>query len=179
MDAEKIGKMVRFHRKKSGLTQEGLALLGGLGKSAVFDIEKGKISVQLDTLLKVLKVLNITLDFQGPLMASFKEKLIRKANVFVNDKPAGVLHELERGKRYLFTYLNDYKGPSVSLEMPLSKESYDFDRFPPFFEGLLPEGLMLDGLLRQAKLDANDLLGQLITVGKNLVGNVTVKAAEY
>ncbi|CDR34237.1 HipA N-terminal domain-containing protein [Criblamydia sequanensis] len=62
--------------------------------------------------------------------------------------------------------------------MPTTKQVYEYDKFPPFFEGLLPEGMMLEGLLRHAKLDRDDLIGQLITVGKDLVGNVTVEAFE-
>ncbi len=42
--------MVLFHRKKSGLKQKGLAQLAGVGKIVVFDIEKGKETVQLDAL---------------------------------------------------------------------------------------------------------------------------------
>lgn len=72
---EKIGEMVRFHRKQSGLSQEELAKLGGLGKTAVFDIEKGKLSVQFETLLKVLHVLNIKVEFQSPLMDLFQERI--------------------------------------------------------------------------------------------------------
>ena len=47
--------------------------LRDLGKTVIFDIEKGKLSVRLDTLLKVLKVLNIKMEFQSQLMALFKE----------------------------------------------------------------------------------------------------------
>lgn len=101
---------------------------------------------------------------------------MKTAKVFVNDVFAGEIQEIERGKEYLFIYLRDYKGPSVSLEMPLSQLSYEYDRFPPFFEGLLPEGMMLEGLLRHTKIDRNDLMSQLIAVGGDLVGNVTVKA---
>lgn len=103
---------------------------------------------------------------------------MKKAKVFVNAIPAGEIHEIEQGKKYRFIYLEDYKGPSVSLEMPLTKLIYDFDKFPPFFEGLLPEGMMLEGLLRHAKIDRNDLMSQLITVGGDLVGNVTVEEME-
>jgi HTH-type transcriptional regulator/antitoxin HipB len=63
-----IGTVIRFHRKKSGLTQEQLARLAGVGKTAVFDIEKNKPSVQLDTLRKLLAVLNISLRLESPLM---------------------------------------------------------------------------------------------------------------
>lgn len=100
---------------------------------------------------------------------------MKKAKVYVNGIPAGELQEIERGKRYSFIYLEEYKGPSVSLTMPLERSIYEYDKFPPFFEGLLPEGIMLEGLLRYKKIDRNDLLSQLIAVGGDLVGNVTVE----
>ncbi len=97
------------------------------------------------------------------------------ANVYVDGIFAGRLEELELGKRYLFSYDSGYIGPSVSLEMPTAQKVYEYDRFPPFFEGLLPEGIMLEGLLRQVKLDRDDYMSQLIAVGHDLVGNVTVE----
>ena len=103
---------------------------------------------------------------------------MRTANVFVDNIKAGILQEIDRKTHYRFTYDEDYKGPSVSLEMPLSKLVYDYDRFPPFFEGLLPEGVMLEGLLRNAKIDRNDYFSQIVTVGHDMVGNVTVEVAE-
>ena len=57
-----------FHRKKSKLTQKQLADLAGVGKTVVFDIEKGKETVQLNSLLKVLSVLNIKLEMKSSLM---------------------------------------------------------------------------------------------------------------
>lgn len=75
MDANQIAAMVRFHRKKSGLSQAEVARLAGLGKTVIFDIENGKLSVRLNTLLKVLNVLNIRIEFQSQLMALFKEGL--------------------------------------------------------------------------------------------------------
>lgn len=103
---------------------------------------------------------------------------MKKARVFVDDQLAGELQEVERGKRYCFVYMDHYEGSSVSLTMPTDKKRYEFDHFPPFFEGLLPEGMMLEALLKTAKIDRNDLLTQLITVGQDLVGNVTVEAIE-
>jgi len=85
------------------------------------------------------------------------------------------LQELKRNKKYRFIYLENYEGPPVSLEMPYNQLIYDYDKFPPFFERLLPEGIMLEGLLRQTKLDRNDLMGQIITVGEDLVGSVKVE----
>lgn len=74
MDAKQIGKMIRYHRKKSGMTQQQLGQLAQLGKTVVFDIEKGKLSVRLSTLLKLLEVLNIKIDFRSPLMHLFEKE---------------------------------------------------------------------------------------------------------
>lgn len=79
MDAKLIGRMIQFHRKKSGLSQLGLAQLAGVGKTVVFDLEKGKITVRLDTLLKVLHVMNIRMEFIGPLLERFRESLNEKS----------------------------------------------------------------------------------------------------
>lgn len=62
----------------SGLSQTELALLAGVGKTVIFDIEKGKLTVKLETLFKVLKVLNIRVDFTSPLMIEFKKVLNEK-----------------------------------------------------------------------------------------------------
>lgn len=61
-----IAKTVKAYRKAAGLTQKGLADLADVGKTTVFDIEKGKESVQLNSLLKIIKVLNISLKLEGP-----------------------------------------------------------------------------------------------------------------
>lgn len=68
MDSESIGKMVNYHRKKSGLSQKQLAEIAGVGKTVVFDIEKGKETIQLNTLLKILSSLNIKITFSSPLL---------------------------------------------------------------------------------------------------------------
>ena len=59
---------------------------------------------------------------------------MKKVNVLVDDCLAGELQEIERGKHYRFVYLKTYNGPSVSLEMPTENQTYEFNRFPPFFE---------------------------------------------
>ena len=102
---------------------------------------------------------------------------MRKALVRVDNIPAGTLLELE-DNQYQFHYQPSYKGAPVSLTMPINKSIYEFKKFPPFFEGLLPEGMMLEGLLRHTKIDRSDLMGQIIAVGGDLVGNVTVEAVE-
>lgn len=98
---------------------------------------------------------------------------MRRANVLMMGIPAGVLEDSGTGE-YVFRYLEAYAGPPVSLSMPVSPREFRFDRFPPFFEGLLPEGEMLDGLLQQRKIDRHDLFAQLVAVGADTVGAVTV-----
>jgi y4mF family transcriptional regulator len=71
--AKELGELLAFHRKKSGLTQLEAAKLAGIGKAAVFDIEHGKTTVQLNTLLKLFSVLNIRLHLESPLMEAFKQ----------------------------------------------------------------------------------------------------------
>lgn len=93
----------------------------------------------------------------------------------VNGQEAGILSELDFGKRYRFEYLLGYSASPVSITMTMKSSVYEFDTFPPFFDGLLPEGHQLDGLLKFRKIDRNDCFSQLIAVGDDLVGNVTVK----
>ena len=75
---------------------------------------------------------------------------------------------------FVFRYFDTYVGAPVSLTMPVSDREFRFEGFPPFFEGLLPEGEMLDGLLRQRKIDRGDLFGQLLAVGEDVVGAVAI-----
>lgn len=100
---------------------------------------------------------------------------MREAKVYNFGKYAGNLIEIEKYKKYKFIYNNDYSDSAVSLTMPVSKKEYNYDGFPPFFEGLLPEGMQLEALIRQTKTDKNDLFTQLILVGKDLVGSITVE----
>lgn len=100
---------------------------------------------------------------------------MRKAKVFVDARLAGCLEEIVKGKTYRFSYLEGYDGQPISLLMPVNKRTYDYDVFPSFFDGLLPEGFLLQALLKRAKIDDNDLFQQLITVGHDLVGNVTIE----
>lgn len=62
-----LSEVIRSHRKMSGLTQNQLANFSGVGKTVIFDLEHGKETVKLNTLLKVLEVLNISLKVVSPL----------------------------------------------------------------------------------------------------------------
>lgn len=100
---------------------------------------------------------------------------MRRAKIYVSNTEAGILTELEFGKKYRFEYNEGYDKEPVSLTLPLSLRVYEFDSFPSFFDGLLPEGYQLEGLLKIGKIDRNDYFAQLMAVGDDMVGNVTVK----
>ena len=74
MNPRTIPTMIRYFRKQSGLSQQQLAQLAGVGKTVVFDIENGKITIQLDSLLKILAVLNIKLQFETPFEQPSEDK---------------------------------------------------------------------------------------------------------
>ena len=68
-----IPELVRVHRKKSSLSQAELANLAGVGKTVIFDLEHGKMTIQLDTLLHILEALNIEMRLSSPLLQAMKE----------------------------------------------------------------------------------------------------------
>lgn len=100
---------------------------------------------------------------------------MRIAKVYMHNKLAGYLTEIEKNKKYKFSYDDNYKEEPISLTMPVELKEFNFDSFPPFFDGLLPEGIQLDGLLRFKKIDKDDYFSQLIATGADLVGAVSVE----
>jgi len=67
-EPKELAAIIRMHRKAAKLTQLQLAELAGVGKTVVFDIEKGKETVKLITLRKIMKVLNIEMHLTSPLL---------------------------------------------------------------------------------------------------------------
>ncbi len=98
---------------------------------------------------------------------------MRKAEIYQQGKLAGILEELDN-HRYRFAYAPGYDGQPISLTVPVRDVPCEFDEFPPLLEGLLPEGLPLEAMLRQSKIDKRDLFKQLVTVGEDLVGSLTI-----
>ena len=100
---------------------------------------------------------------------------MNRVNIYMHGVLAGVFSKKPESGGYCFQYTSDYQGPPISLTMPVRQQAFDYETFPPFFDGLLPEGLQLEGLLKLAKIDRNDYFAQLVTVGSDLVGAVTVE----
>lgn len=98
--------------------------------------------------------------------------MTRKALIKQHGVPAATLEAI--GGAWRVTYVTDYSGSAISLTLPVSRQEYTFDTFPSFLEGLLPEGLQLEMLLRKNKIDSTDLFSQLMAVGSDLVGSLTI-----
>ena len=103
--------------------------------------------------------------------------IFRTAYVYVRNIFAGVLSETDEG--YSFQYdseflLKDNAG-AVSLTLPLSKEIYTSKTLFSFFDGLIPEGWLLDVVSRNWKIDAKDRFGLLLVACKDGIGNVSIK----
>ena len=87
-EAPGIGAVVRYHRRRSGLSQSELAALAGIGKTSVFDIENGKQTVRLATLMAALRALNIALTLTSPLMAECSQALKNRQNATQGEDPS-------------------------------------------------------------------------------------------
>lgn len=72
VESKELADIIRIHRKAAGLSRIQLAELADVGKTVIYDIEKGKESVRLDTIRKILKVLNIKVELTSPLMENIK-----------------------------------------------------------------------------------------------------------
>lgn len=68
-----IHSVVFFHRKQAGLSREELANLAGVGKTVIYDLEKGKKTLRWATIMAILDALNIELDWNSPLKTVYEE----------------------------------------------------------------------------------------------------------
>ncbi|MBQ6142357.1 MAG: HipA N-terminal domain-containing protein, partial [Kiritimatiellae bacterium] len=103
---------------------------------------------------------------------------MRKADIYVFGKLAGALTENDDGKfSFLYDeqYLNDSSAVDVSCTMPLRSEAYVSDALFPFFDGLIPEGWLLDIAEKNWKLDGRDRMGLLLACCSSAIGAVSVR----
>ncbi len=73
----KLHNVILYHRKQAKLSRNELAELAGVGKTVIYDLEKGKKTVKWSTITTILEALNIDIVFQSPLMEEY-EKSINK-----------------------------------------------------------------------------------------------------
>lgn len=104
----------------------------------------------------------------------------RTAYIYVRNTFAGTLKETDSG--YSFIYDEEYIGgadsTAVSLTLPMQKEEYTSKTLFSFFDGLIPEGWLLNVVTDNWKIDRKDRFGLLLVSCKDPIGNVSVKEAE-
>jgi serine/threonine-protein kinase HipA len=100
----------------------------------------------------------------------------RIANVYMKTQLAGKLQETEQGYtfEYLKEYLIDKDAQAVSLTLPLRSDVYQSNILFPFFDGLIPEGWLLDIAERNWKLNEKDRMGLLLACCKDCIGAVSI-----
>lgn len=100
----------------------------------------------------------------------------RTAYVYVRNIFAGTLCETDSG--YSFSYDKDYlkaeNATAVSLTLPLTEEIYNSRTLFPFFDGLIPEGWLLNVVSRNWKIDTKDRFGLLLIACKDGIGTVSI-----
>lgn len=101
---------------------------------------------------------------------------MKRAKVFINSTLAGILTEDDMG--YEFHYDSDFlksdKAEAVSLTLPLSEKPYRNNVLFPFFDGLIPEGWLLDIAEQSWKISARDRFSLLLVCCKDCIGNVSI-----
>ncbi|WP_205514625.1 HipA N-terminal domain-containing protein [Longitalea arenae] len=102
---------------------------------------------------------------------------MRQAKIYYKDDLAGHLTETDDGE-YVFQYTSDYvanhPNEFITFSMPVRNDPYKDNRLFSFFEGLIPEGWLLDIATKNWKLNPNDRMGLLLACCHNCIGAVSV-----
>ena len=105
----------------------------------------------------------------------------RKGQVYMHSILAGTISEDDSG-HVIFSYEGDYltnpANPPVSLTLPLSKEPYVSPHMFPYFDGLIPEGWLLDLTARNWKVEPHDRMGLLLEACHDCIGAVSIRRIE-
>jgi serine/threonine-protein kinase HipA len=132
-----------------GLTQKDLADRAGVGLRFIRDLEQGKESLRLDKVNQVLALFGHRME---PLE--------------------------EQDNSYVFSYSPDYldltDAAAASLSLPLQSEPFEDKRLFPFFDGLIPEGWLLEIAEHTWKLNPRDRMGLLQACCRDCIGAVSI-----
>jgi serine/threonine-protein kinase HipA len=102
----------------------------------------------------------------------------RAGSVLFEDKLAGIVWQDENGYGFQYDekYLAAGNSSPVSLRLPLRPEPYLSNTMIPFFDGLIPEGWLLNITVKNWKLDIRDRMGLLLVACKDCMGAVSIEA---
>lgn len=102
---------------------------------------------------------------------------MRQGKVYYKDHFAGTITETNEGE-YIFQYdekyVTEHQSELITFSMPVVIEPYNENRLFPFFEGLIPEGWLLDIASENWKINRNDRMGLLLACCQNCIGAVSV-----
>jgi serine/threonine-protein kinase HipA len=104
---------------------------------------------------------------------------MRQARIYYNKKFCGLLTETNDGDfsfKYDSDYINQYPEQFITFTMLVSNTEYKDKRLFAFFEGLIPEGWLLDIASKNWKINRNDRMGLLLACCKNCIGAVSVES---
>lgn len=101
---------------------------------------------------------------------------MKKAKVYLHDRLAGRLVEDENGFTFTYdaVYLALSDATAISLTLPLTEKPYHDTVLFPFFDGLIPEGWLLDIAERSWKINQRDRMSLLLACCKDCIGAVSV-----
>lgn len=96
--------------------------------------------------------------------------------VYMKDSFAGIIKETEDGYSFAYSknYLERADALPISLTLPISEETYVSNILFPFFDGLIPEGWLLNIATDNWKIDSRDRMGLLLKCCKDCIGAVSV-----
>lgn len=101
---------------------------------------------------------------------------MRQGRVLLNETFAGLITEDENGYRFEYDaeFLDSANAEPISITLPLRKEVYESKVLFPFFDGLIPEGWLLNIAERNWKIRRHDRMALLLTCCRDCIGNVSV-----
>ncbi len=102
---------------------------------------------------------------------------MKKAKIYMHNNWAGTLIEDDEGFRFHYEkdYLNDDHSEPVSLTLPLTDKPYTSNILFPFFDGLIPEGWLLEIAEKNWKIDVRDRMSILLVTCRDCIGAVSVE----
>ena len=105
---------------------------------------------------------------------------MRQAQVYYKNEFAGIIRETDEGFLFQYdaAYLANANSKPVSLTLPLQQKAFSSKVLFPFFDGLIPEGWLLNIAVENWKINPNDRFGLLLSLCKDSIGCVSIISKE-
>lgn len=101
---------------------------------------------------------------------------MKQGFVYKKDCFAGVIWEHENGYSFQYDkkYLENPTYGAISKTLPLREEAYNDKNMIPYFDGLIPEGWLLQVAINNWKLNARDRMSLLLVLCEDCIGDVSI-----